>query len=714
MKPQFWSVRMFAALWGVMFAPLAPALADTQVSAGAVEPEPIVQLEWSNMIGGDAVTFLHAIPKAMRLAKADEGDIAVARMVVRAIELIGKGAGHASLKRIEMTPGEDEPDFEFQISVDLGDQLPDLLELIQKIAEQAGEAEEMEQVDVSGVSFTQLDDEEELLWGTVGGRFLFSSSASGAKELVEDSKRKTPGASKNVSRVRAKVGADPDSPWMISIYVDVPAVIENVREVLVAKDELPPKFDSIVDELGLKGLRSVYIHGDDKNGGPVSRTLLETDGSKKGLLSLWDQKPLERADLELIPQDASWAAACSFDLEQLWNRTHQAIEAIDPNVAMQIDGGLGMVSAMFGIDPVHQVLPAFGDTWVIYDAPDHGGLLITGAVLVVEVDGPDALNAAVTQLCAMANPMLMQAGYELVVKETIYKGYTISYIVMPGLPVPISPAAAYVDGRVVVGLSPQVVKVALHQADPALRKSSILDHPDVKKLAGDPAGKVQTFYYWNLKHQARAGYKITHLLRTAAASLLAGNADETDIADLPTLPELLDGAENYVAVCRIVDNDILYEEKGSLFLWDAAFGNFSLATTAMAISILSPSLSRARELAKRAVSASNLRGIGIAVQIYAHDHDGQFPPDFDALIDGGMITPGMLISPRHGGDVSYVYVKGQKEGDNPRNVLAYEKVIGDEGTNVLLLDGHVEWMDVESFARALAETEKRLGRAGVD
>ena len=212
--------------------------------------------------------------------------------------------------------------------------------------------------------------------------------------------------------------------------------------------------------------------------------------------------------------------ACNFDLEQTWNNTRQAIETLDPNVAMQLDAGLGMASAMVGIDPVHQVLPAFGDTWVIYDAPDHGGLLITGAVMVVEVDGPDALNAAVAQLCTMASPMLMQAGYELVVKETTYQGHVIKYIVLPGLPVPISPAAAYVDGRVVVGLSPQVVKTVIHQADPALRKSSILDHADVMKLTGDPSGKAQSFYYWDLKHQARFGYKLTHLLRTMAASLI--------------------------------------------------------------------------------------------------------------------------------------------------------------------------------------------------
>jgi prepilin-type N-terminal cleavage/methylation domain-containing protein len=50
-----------------------------------------------------------------------------------------------------------------------------------------------------------------------------------------------------------------------------------------------------------------------------------------------------------------------------------------------------------------------------------------------------------------------------------------------------------------------------------------------------------------------------------------------------------------------------------------------IAIIALLISILLPSLSRARELSKRTVCSANLRGIGTAYYLYAQDDPGVFP-----------------------------------------------------------------------------------------
>jgi prepilin-type N-terminal cleavage/methylation domain-containing protein len=63
-----------------------------------------------------------------------------------------------------------------------------------------------------------------------------------------------------------------------------------------------------------------------------------------------------------------------------------------------------------------------------------------------------------------------------------------------------------------------------------------------------------------------------------------------------------------------------------------------IAIIALLISILLPSLSRARELAKRAVCAANLRGIGQAQHIYSNDYFEWFPVDWYMEADGAAGT----------------------------------------------------------------------------
>jgi prepilin-type N-terminal cleavage/methylation domain-containing protein/prepilin-type processing-associated H-X9-DG protein len=76
-----------------------------------------------------------------------------------------------------------------------------------------------------------------------------------------------------------------------------------------------------------------------------------------------------------------------------------------------------------------------------------------------------------------------------------------------------------------------------------------------------------------------------------------------------------------------------------------------VAIIALLISILLPSLSRARELAKRAVCASNLRGIGQGMHIYANDNREWFPTHF--------FNPGTYtVGPPARSEVSYYEMLG--------------------------------------------------------
>ncbi|MCH8054331.1 MAG: DUF4190 domain-containing protein [Planctomycetes bacterium] len=129
------------------------------------------------------------------------------------------------------------------------------------------------------------------------------------------------------------------------------------------------------------------------------------------------------------------------------------------------------------------------------------------------------------------------------------------------------------------------------------------------------------------------------------------------------------------------------------------------------VAILLPSLSRARELAKRSVCGANLRSVEISLRTYVDDY-AQEPPSLSALVDENRIGPAMLkcpsADPVTGQAISYLWVGGV-DCTNGENVVMYEPLQnhGGEGGNVLFCDGHVEFVPQ-------TEWEQVLGDGGVN
>jgi prepilin-type processing-associated H-X9-DG protein len=126
--------------------------------------------------------------------------------------------------------------------------------------------------------------------------------------------------------------------------------------------------------------------------------------------------------------------------------------------------------------------------------------------------------------------------------------------------------------------------------------------------------------------------------------------------------------------------------------------------------LLLPSLMRARELAKRTVSAANEKGIVLACIVYASEHQNQWPPDLDVLVKNGSLSPKSLVNPRfHQYEIGYVYLRpGVSMRDiHPMQVVLYEKHEGwPEGINLGFADGHVEFMTDQAYVTALIEASK--------
>jgi len=154
-------------------------------------------------------------------------------------------------------------------------------------------------------------------------------------------------------------------------------------------------------------------------------------------------------------------------------------------------------------------------------------------------------------------------------------------------------------------------------------------------------------------------------------------------------------------------------------------GSVGVGQSALMMSILLPSLNRARETANRVKCASNLRQIGQAILLYSNDNHGQYPPDLGTLVKTEDITASVFVCPdtnnrpppgmtpdqaadwiNHNSD--YVYVgAGMKQGERPSTIVCYEKDKnhGGDGMNILFGDGHVEFWRLPEAHRMIEKSK---------
>ena len=140
-------------------------------------------------------------------------------------------------------------------------------------------------------------------------------------------------------------------------------------------------------------------------------------------------------------------------------------------------------------------------------------------------------------------------------------------------------------------------------------------------------------------------------------------------------------------------------------------GGLSIVITPCFISIMLPSLNRARETANRVKCASNMKQIGQALAIYASNNKGAYPPDLVTLLNNTpslslevMTCPSSMDTPapnagalNAGGHLSYIYLPlpSLRSVASPTGtVVLYEPMTNhsNDGTNMLFADGHVEFV----------------------
>jgi len=172
-----------------------------------------------------------------------------------------------------------------------------------------------------------------------------------------------------------------------------------------------------------------------------------------------------------------------------------------------------------------------------------------------------------------------------------------------------------------------------------------------------------------------------------------------------------------VATVRASSQPTVYGGKG-MAIAGICLGGAAILWVPLMISIFLPRLSNDPGPAKRALDAANLRTIGQACQIYANDNRDQLPPNFQYLLDAGLITPGQLQNP---GDpdatnvcdyyfVSYAALSLPASAVRSDWVVAFSDpaYYNGEGAIILFIDGHVEFIREPKFTETIDKFKREF------
>ena len=702
---------------GVLIAVVAPARADKPADMAAAMPaDTLLYVGWSQMYAPDSPEVQIGKQIAGMLGDIEEfqdalnhEEAAAVTLLLDSLEALLTGSGGLGL--IDVSIAEGQPNVELALVVKAGADNQVLLAAIDKFLATMKATDDVVEQQIGGAQLkgiTPPNDVVHFVWGTHKDHFLLTLGEAAAGKVVACLDGKTPNlaGAPEMKLGRERVKARLDGRYLC-VFGDVQRVISRGKEIAGAvMGEVPPIVDQAIEELGLATYRSKYFHIEHADGVQRMGAFAHVDGPLKGIFSLWQQNPMTDDDLKVVPENAYWMQAGNLDVAKLWAEITRIVGELAPDALPMVEGSVAMAAPMLGFSLTNDFLPALGDTWVLYDSPDHGGVFMAGTVLVAEAADADALHGMLARSVQILTPVLAQQDVTLRHVETTHAGHTIHYLLIGGVPAPVAPAWGSVGNRFVFGVAPQTVATALKQVDPKTRGESILDNPTFKAARKQLPKDVVSVGYYDSKYFARLIYPLLTAVETAGVSMLGKYGVDIDLEMFPPLPERVEDTTNYVGTSSVVDDGILYASVG-----DGTPLAVIAAGGATAASLALPAMSQSRAGAKRAVSMSNLRGIGMACRLYANDHNEEYPASLDTLLEEGMITSQTLQSPYAPGRTdSYVYIAGQSVGSDSRNVVVYELVENEDAATVLFGDGHCEYQHMHEFKQALRDTYTRLGR----
>ena len=580
---------LFYANWSGMATPDPNSKNSTERLMAEPEIQAIGE-KLSDFLQQASTTFKDALPPDMQ-EMAQQGPELLKSLFTR--------SGAMWVSSLQMKDGEPVP--HGAMLADLGEQLPQVLAILEKMQPPGAE-----EVEIRGGKFHRMDvDGLQVTWGS-RGRYLVVGAGENAVEQL------------------FKNAVTPVPQWLAQVHkrYPVPRVsrvsylnLGQIGELIsLLDDDAPPQ--EILQVLGVDSLDAyASVSGlDDVN--YVTRSGVSFDGPPRGIFQGFGAKPLHLEDLAKIPANATIAGAMRFDLNEFHSQLETAMRRLSPESAEQMAEGIQMFEQMAELRLQEDLLDGLGDVWTVYADPHNGGVF-TGWTVTLQVKDAEVLRATHDKLMVRVREMLQQTE-EAAIQEFEHEGETVYYFVPAERGFPVAPSWALTDDELIIGAFPQAVKAHLSR-DPA---NSLARSPGAAKLFADQ-GPV-----WVSTIRTRVFFDTFYSWGLAVAQAFGQNTQFGDaLAILPASQTI--GKHLQPTFSAGYFKQDRFETASSQTLPGAGIGTSAPVLAAL----LLPAAQSAREAARRAQSMNNLKQIALAMHNY-HDTFRKFPAAYNVDKNG--------------------------------------------------------------------------------
>lgn len=568
------------------------------------------------------------LSREVRRAAAREADPrakALADLVPQLASAFMSHSGAVYVTKLAPAPGG-PPDLEAAVVLNAGDKAGELKTAIDRFQKAMSDGAAPETVRIEGEAFSRLRPGEggpALTWGRKGN-YVIAAVGDGVVESLM--KRLKGPAPKWLETIKASSGVERRSTVT---YLNLALLQEEVVPHLFgippggpAGPGGPPDARRILAAFGLDNLTALTsVNGLDEKGF-VSVSRLAWNKEPKGLLTIAQAKPLTAEDLAPIPHNAPLATALRLDAAKVYDLVLEAIGEVEPAAVERIEGGLSEMQIALGYKLRDDILASLGDSWRLYADPNSGGLL-TGWTVVVDLRDAMRAKEIHERFVELAQRELSDGPEGGGIRRLTFNDREIHYFNVPEMGFPFTPSWCIDGDQMVLALFPQTIKAFLSRSKDF---RSLADSPEVAELLKAESGPLMIGRQ-DAREMFELAYPAIQMFASAVLSQARKEGIDLDVAMLPSASAISPHLTPGLVVWRPT------ESGWEMVRHQSVPGGGIGASAPLAAAFVLPAVGAAREAARRAQGANNLKQIALAVHNYA-DTFGALPAAYSVDKDG--------------------------------------------------------------------------------